>query len=314
MLISLLFLYDLNVPLVIPANLHECKGLRHVVLSTNLVSIGNQAFQSCSTLQTVTPFFPSSLESIGVDTFSHCTYLTGCARFLNPNLLVVPDYVFGYCDSLEEAEMPFAEEIRDSAFWDCSAMTNVVLSPRLKVLENWAFSSCDRLAHVKPFLPSSLTTIGLKAFEDSKVLEGVLHLENSMCTEIPERCFANMGEGVSEVYLPKTRLALDKPNAFFNLARGAKFYFTGLAPEPPFGEKIIGHDWGNRCTVYASLTMDPEGWRALAEPLNEDDKKAEDYPGDKTFGVWIVPGSTTRHWLVDWRSPFESKATVLMLR
>ena len=292
----------------------NCWGLRHVVLSPSLVSIGEHAFEFCKTLQTVTPFFPSSLESIGANAFNRCSYLTGCVKFLNPDLLVVSDYVFGYCYFLEEAEMPFAEEIRDSAFWDCNAMTNVVLSPRLKVLEDWAFSSCDRLAHIKPFLPSSLTTLGKKVFEGSKVQEGALHLENSACTEIPEQCFNALGDGVSEVYLPKTRLVLDKPNAFFNLARGAKFYFTGLAPGPPFGEKIIGHDWGTRCTVYGSLRIDPKGWRALAEPLNEDDKKADDYPGDKTFGVWVVPGSPTRHWLVDWHSPFESKATVLMLR
>ena len=59
---------------------NEQTGLTEVRLPSTLRSIGSQSFYKCTALKTVTPFFPDSLTYLGYAAFAQCGSLTGNLR------------------------------------------------------------------------------------------------------------------------------------------------------------------------------------------------------------------------------------------
>ena len=94
-----------------------CRGLTNVVLSPRLVSLGlggderGETFAECTSLRTVTPFLPKTLETIRPRTFDNCKALTGDLDLSNPAMTRPPKQVFRYCDKIRS--VTFAREAVD---------------------------------------------------------------------------------------------------------------------------------------------------------------------------------------------------------
>ena len=107
-----------------------------------VTSIGNRAFEDCSSLTSIT--IPDGVTSIGDSAFSSCDSLTSIA---------IPDGVtsIGY-----------------NAFWGCSSLTSITIPDSVTSIDSWAFDGCSSLTSIT--IPDSVTSIGSWAFDGCKKL------------------------------------------------------------------------------------------------------------------------------------------------
>lgn len=160
----------------------SCTSLETLTLSTNLVSIGKNAFSDCSSLTSLV--IPDSVTSIGDSAFGECSTLQnltlsnqlsslGQSAFLGcyaltsleipGSLIEISKNAFRRCGSLVDITFnPGLTKILDSAFYDCASLKNINLPSGTEIIEINAFfnaASAETLT-----LPDSITTIGNDAF------------------------------------------------------------------------------------------------------------------------------------------------------
>ena len=157
--------------------------LKKVKWSTNLISIGDRAFENCYYLgDTLT--LPDSLQTIGEKAFRKCEYLW----YINfgSGLKSIGNNAFEKCSSLVEITLPKnIEYISDYAFidcinlqeinWECIAdmgkgvfqntqLTDVVLPSGLEILPEDTFKNCYSLTTI--VIPKTVKTISKNTFKD----------------------------------------------------------------------------------------------------------------------------------------------------
>ena len=190
----------------IPANVTEIKpntfrgsGLTQIVIPDQVTSIGDDAFENCPYLATVT--LGSSLASIGIYAFAGCTGLAtlsfgtsapsigesafrGCTGLTTLNLgnaLSIGAYAFQGCSSLSSVTIPNSvTTIGNYAFENCSGMTSLSLGSSLNSIGYDAFSGCSGLTSVT--IPASVTTLGNEAFSNCDNLTSVTILSNAVAS------------------------------------------------------------------------------------------------------------------------------------
>lgn len=167
--------------LKLPARINACP----------VVGIGDEAFENCDTLVSVT--LPDTVTFIEEYAFSECALLkkvrlpaslcyVGDYAFYKSDLLEkirfpgtvtrVGDYAFAGCESL--ASVVFAsgvEEIGDNAFESCISLEKLRLGKGLSTLGNYAFSECRSLKSVK--LSEGALSVGIRAFNGCSALEEI---------------------------------------------------------------------------------------------------------------------------------------------
>ena len=105
-------------------------------IPNSVTSIGNGAFDDCSSLTSVS--IPNSVTSIG-------------------------NYAFHYCRSLTNVTIPNSvTSIGECAFIGCSSLTSATIGNSVTSIGGWAFSECSNLTSVS--IPNSVTSIGNGAF------------------------------------------------------------------------------------------------------------------------------------------------------
>jgi len=112
-----------------------------------VTSIGDFAFQFCSSLTSVT--IPNSVTSIGNYAFESCSSLTS---------VTIPDSV---------------TSIGNYAFGSCSSLTSITIPDSVTSIGNGTFQYCSSLTSVT--IPDGVTSIGYQAFDGS----GISFLEDT---------------------------------------------------------------------------------------------------------------------------------------
>ena len=127
---------------IYPSAFYKNTTIETLVLSDNVVAIGQYAFQYCSNLKSVVA---NGVENVGVSAFGSCSSLkeasVNSAKIINAS-------AFGSCSNLEKISMDSVETIGASAFNYDYSLYQVELPSTLKTISNNAFKYCNKLVYV----------------------------------------------------------------------------------------------------------------------------------------------------------------------
>ena len=137
-----------------------------LVIPDSVKSIGNFAFEGCTSLTSVT--IPDSVTSIN-SAFKGCTSLTSITI---PDGVTSIDGAFSGCTSLINVTIPDSvTSIGDYAFYNCISITNITIPDSVAVIGNYAFSGCTSLTAIT--IPDSVTNIESYAYSGCYSLTSV---------------------------------------------------------------------------------------------------------------------------------------------
>jgi hypothetical protein len=126
------------------------------VRGANITTIGNNAFDGCSNLESVS--FPKATD-IGDNAFQGCGTLESVSF---PKAGTIGQSAFNGCTTLTTVSLPAATDIGDAAFASCNALATVTLTA-VTSIGNQAFGGCTALTTLilpaaPPTLPSTALT------------------------------------------------------------------------------------------------------------------------------------------------------------
>ena len=146
----------------------KCAGLKKVTLKNGVQSIGERAFEKCSSLESVI-FENTVLEKISDGAFWGCSALSSIA--LPDSVTEIEKYAF-FETGLRNIQLPEKLTLIGAyAFCNCKNLKQVQLPSQLKELGNGAFSSCENLAQIQ--LPAQLNKLGTDAFRNCTSLDKI---------------------------------------------------------------------------------------------------------------------------------------------
>ncbi|MBQ3060803.1 MAG: leucine-rich repeat protein [Lachnospiraceae bacterium] len=141
----------------------------NVIIPSNVVEIGNLAFDDCSSMVSVT--IPTSVKIIGDVSFRGCRGLTSVT--IPSSVTSIGSSAFFGCRGLTSVTIPSSVAyIGDGAFSGCSGLTSVTIPSSVTSIGYHAFSGCRGLTSVT--IPSSVTYIGDGAFSECSRLVNVI--------------------------------------------------------------------------------------------------------------------------------------------
>lgn len=116
----------------------EKQSLKGVVIPETVTSIGNNAFQGCKNLASVTFRGAPSTITVGNNAFQNCVKL----KSINlPAAKRIGNLAFDSCTSLESLTLELGtEEIGDYCFRNCTGLKEVKIPETVTVIGNGAFS------------------------------------------------------------------------------------------------------------------------------------------------------------------------------
>ena len=148
-----------------------CLDLTSITIPSSVTSIGNGAFGACEGLTSVT--IPNSVTSIGDGAFNNCTGLTSIT--IPSSVTTIGNGTFFKCSGLTSVTIPNSvTSIGDYAFNYCEGLTSITIPNSVTSIGNGAFGGCPGLTSIT--IPNSVTSIGDWAFSECTGLTSVISL------------------------------------------------------------------------------------------------------------------------------------------
>ena len=175
-------------------------GCKNTVIPSDVTSIGNSAFNTCSNLTNIN--IPSGVTSIGNDAFSDCRRLTSID--IPDSVTSIGSGICSGCTSLTSCTIGSGvTSIGNNAFYNCSRLTSINIPSDVTSIGNYAFSNCSGLTSID--IPSGVTSIGHDAFSDCRRLTSIDIPDSvtSISDNAFERCTSltscTIGSGVTSI-------------------------------------------------------------------------------------------------------------------
>ena len=227
---------------------YGCSSLREIAFPESLTKINGGAFYGCSSLREVvlkegfTAFFrynifqnctsllyvklPSTLKSnLTEGIFRGCTSLLKVEGLENSQVPIIQGSAFYGCSALTEIAFPASlTSIGNDAFYGCSALTEIAFPASLTSIGNSAFRGCSALTEIA--FPASLTSIGNDAFRGCTSLVTASGLGDTQLTSIGNDAF-NGCTALTEIAFPASLTSIGN-YAFLKTVIYGEFTFENL--------------------------------------------------------------------------------------
>ncbi len=154
-----------------------------VQIHDGVTSIGNDTFESCSRLESIT--IPDTVISIGIGAFCGCDSLMSIT--IPDGVTYIGSEAFEGCSSLTSIKIPDGvTDIEDYTFLGCRALESITIPDSVTNIGNEAFYNCRTLTDIA--IPNSVTYIGSGAFEECRALTSIKIPDG--VTRIEDRTFS----------------------------------------------------------------------------------------------------------------------------
>ena len=155
----------------------DCSSLTSISIPDSVTSIGDGAFEGCRSLTIIN--IPDSVTSVGESAFS------GCKALVNRNgFVIIRNVLYNYEGKAKSITIPDnVTSIWDCAFSECSSLTNISIPDSVTSIGDNAFSECESLTSIS--IPDSVTSIGERAFNDCSSLTSISVPDSVTSIEAP---------------------------------------------------------------------------------------------------------------------------------
>lgn len=148
----------------------NCSSLTEVRMP-KLETIGTRAFQYCTKLNTGM-VWSSQLVSVGKEAFKGCGFVNLDMAFITNEGIVIDARAFESCTKLSSVTLPgLLQSVETALFKGCTALTSVTLPETLVTIGEDSFANCTSLQRM--VIPQSVQKIQARAFENCESLTEV---------------------------------------------------------------------------------------------------------------------------------------------
>ena len=246
------------------------RGLQTILMPKSVISIDDQAFSSCRSLNKVV-IYENSVKTIGMAAFEYCSSLADI--ILPEGVTTIARSAFWGCSSLSRIDLPEGvTTIGHSAFYGCEKLSSVKLPNSLTTIEGFAFSGCNGLTIT---IPDNVESMSMLTFSDCTGLDITIpgrfltKIENpigSNCKDV--RVTIAEGTTVIEEYAFQKRpgiVSVTIPESVTSIGHAAFWQCSGLTDIViPSSVTEIGDDAFSECTNLTNVTL-PDGLTFIGE-------------------------------------------------
>ncbi len=269
-------------------HMFSSRGLQTILLPKSVISIDDQAFSSCRSLNKVV-IYENSVKTIGMVAFEYCSSLADIV--LPEGVTTIGREAFRSCSSLSHIDLPEGvTTIGHGTFSGCEKLSNVTLPNSLTTIEDFAFSGCNGLTIT---IPDNVESMGILVFDGT-----------GLDITIPGRFLTNMGNPIGldckdvRVTIAEGTTAIEEyafrklpgivsvtiPESVTSIGHAAFWQCSGLTDIViPSSVTEIGDDAFSECTNLANVTL-PDGLTLIGEGVFSDCSSLVDV---------TIPGTTT---------------------
>lgn len=241
-------------------HMFSSRGLQTILLPKSVISIDDQAFSSCRSLNKVV-IYENSVKTIGMVAFEYCSSLADIV--LPEGVTTIGREAFRSCSSLSHIDLPEGvTTIGHGTFSGCEKLSNVTLPNSLTTIEDFAFSGCNGLTIT---IPDNVESMGILVFDGT-----------GLDITIPGRFLTNMGNPIGldckdvRVTIAEGTTAIEEyafrklpgivsvtiPESVTSIGHAAFWQCSGLTDIViPSSVTEIGDDAFKNCTSLRSVTI-----------------------------------------------------------
>lgn len=198
---------------------YTCNSLQTVTLPNSIISIGKFSFGSCKNLKSVS--INDGVVSIGNSAFCNNSNLTAIS--LPNSISIMGLSVFSDCPKLSSVNIPTSlDKISENTFFRCSSLTSIAIPDNISEIGDMAFYVCENLVSV--YIPSSITKIGSETFFSCKAMTSIevdegnsnyCSIDGILYDKDKKRLIQCPGKKQGNVIVPNSVLNIER-NAFAN--------------------------------------------------------------------------------------------------
>ena len=182
---------------------NNCSSLASITIPDSVTSIGNNVFYYCYSLSSIT--IPDSVTSISNSTFNNCSSLASIT--IPDSVTSIGGSVFYYCYSLASITIPDSvTSIGDQAFYNCYSLSSITIPDSVTSIGGSVFYNCYSLSSIT--IPDSVTSIGQQAFRNCTYMESIKFTSiipptvssSNAWSGVPTSCIMYVPTGTLETY------------------------------------------------------------------------------------------------------------------